>query len=169
MTILEQLVSHYESLHDGDLKVIGLQPKMCPAGFWTEGYGRVVRDQNGKMLKGIKNRALAYKFCKIHTVAQAVAALSEDLKDYGNRVDSLKLNLKGFQRDSLISFSYNVGFDALRKSTLLKLIKAKASPTDIDIHFREWNIGGGKVLPGLVARRTSESLLFIKGILKYFN
>lgn len=36
------LIKHYESLHDGDLSRIGLQPKMCPAGYWTEGYGHAI-------------------------------------------------------------------------------------------------------------------------------
>jgi lysozyme len=31
------LIKHFESLHDGDLTIVGLQPKMCPAGIWTEG------------------------------------------------------------------------------------------------------------------------------------
>lgn len=38
-----EIVKHYESLHDGDLKQIGLQPKLCPAGIWTQGYGRAMR------------------------------------------------------------------------------------------------------------------------------
>lgn len=29
------LIKEFESLHDGDLSVIGLQPKQCPAGIWT--------------------------------------------------------------------------------------------------------------------------------------
>lgn len=169
MTILEQLVSHYESLHDGDLKTIGLQPKMCPALFWTEGYGRLVRDEKGNPIKGSANKALAYKHCKIKTKEQAIAALAEDLKDYSDRVDSLKLKLTNHQRDALTSFSYNVGFGALQKSTLLRLIRSNGTPTQIDAAFRMYNKGGGRVLAGLVARRTSESLLFIKGILKFFN
>ena len=32
------LVKHFESLHDGDLTMIGLQPKLCPAGIWKAGY-----------------------------------------------------------------------------------------------------------------------------------
>ena len=36
------IVTYYESLHDGDLKMIGLQPKMCPVGIWTEGYGSAI-------------------------------------------------------------------------------------------------------------------------------
>ena len=169
MTILEQLVSHYESLHDGDLHEIGLQPKMCPAGFWTEGYGRLVRDEKGNPIKGMPNKSKAAKFSVIHTVEQALKALAEDLSDYSNRVNSLKLTINQTQHDALTSFSYNVGFQALKDSSLLALIKVKASPVRIDIAFRAWNKGGGKVLAGLVARRTSESLLFNKGILKYFN
>jgi len=34
---LIKLIVRYESLHDGDLKQIGLQPKMDPIGIWTEG------------------------------------------------------------------------------------------------------------------------------------
>lgn len=33
---LEQLIKHYESLHDGDLSAIGLQPKMDCLGIWTD-------------------------------------------------------------------------------------------------------------------------------------
>ena len=167
--LLIQLVSHYESLHDGDLHEICLQPKMCPAGFWTEGYGRLVRDTKGNPLKGISNEALAKKYSVIKTKEQAIIALKEDLTDYGNRVDSLKLTLVAYQRDALTDFSYNVGFQALKDSTLLKLIRNKANATQIDKEFRKWNKGGGQVLPGLVARRTSDALMFITGTLKYFN
>jgi lysozyme len=30
-----QLIQEFESLHDGDLTMIGLQPKMDPVGIWT--------------------------------------------------------------------------------------------------------------------------------------
>jgi hypothetical protein len=39
-----QLIQEFESLHDGDLTMIGLQPKMDPIGIWTEGYGHAMRD-----------------------------------------------------------------------------------------------------------------------------
>ena len=45
-----EIVKHYESLHDGDLKKIGLQPKLCPAGIWTQGYGRAMRKKNGSFM-----------------------------------------------------------------------------------------------------------------------
>jgi lysozyme len=42
-----QLIQEFESLHDGDLTMIGLQPKMDPIGIWTEGYGHAMRDSKG--------------------------------------------------------------------------------------------------------------------------
>ena len=50
------LIKEFESLHDGDLSIIGLQPKMCPAQVWTEGYGRAMRNKSGVFLKGTKDK-----------------------------------------------------------------------------------------------------------------
>lgn len=169
MTNLERLVSHYESLHDGDLTLIGLQPKMCPAGFWTEGYGRVILDVDGTMLKGITNKAKAYKLSKIKNVTDAMIALREDLTDYSQRVASLDLNINQNQFYALVSFSYNVGFNALKDSRLLKLVRSGANASQIDKEFRKWNKGGGKVLDGLTSRRTSEAYLYIFGEIKFYN
>jgi len=169
MNNLEKLVSHYESLHDGDLTLIGLQPKMCPAGFWTEGYGRVIRDVDGTMLKGVSNKAKAYKLSKIKNVTDAMIALREDLADYSERVESLHLKINQSQFYALVSFAYNVGFNALKGSRLLELVRSGANATQIDKEFRKWNKGGGKVLAGLTARRTSEAYLYIFGENKFFN
>ena len=52
------LIKKWESLHDGNLKLIGLQPKMCPAGYWTEGYGNVIKDKKYKINKKISKLSL---------------------------------------------------------------------------------------------------------------
>ena len=169
MSLLVDLVKHYESLHDGDMKTIGLQPKMCPAGLWTEGYGRLVLDDKGNRLKGIENKALAYKFSKIKTEEQAITALNEDLADYTNRVKSLKLSISETKQNALVSFAYNVGFENLKASTLLKKIKANASDSEVTAQFMRWKYADKKELSGLVARRKSEALFFTTGELKFFN
>ena len=74
------LIKHFEGLHDGDLKQVGLQPKLCPADIWTEGYGRTMRDSKGNFLKGLKNKDLAFKRATIKTELEAENALKEDLK-----------------------------------------------------------------------------------------
>lgn len=168
-TKLVELVSHYESLHDGDLKQIGTQPKMCPAGFWTEGYGELVLDSNKKPLKGMSNRELAYKYAKIHTKEEAMEALNKTLAQYKANVVKLVGELEEDKLSALISFSYNVGIGALTKSTLLKNILAEADAATIEKNFMAWVKAAGKTLPGLVARRKSEAHLFNTGELKFFN
>lgn len=162
------IVKHYEGLHDGDLKKIGLQPKMCPAGYWTEGYGIVITDNNGKMLRGKENKELAYKFSKIKTEAQAIEALLPALATREWFVEKLNLKITDIQKAALISLCYNIGSGNLKKSSLVKAIREEKSKTEIDICFRKWNKANGEVLPGLDKRRTCESYLFILQKLKIF-
>ena len=162
------LVKHYEGLHDGDLKTIGLQPKMCPAGYWTEGYGIVITDSKGKMLRGIENKALAYKLSKIKTEDQAIEALLPALASREWFIAKLGLKINDFQKASLISMCYNIGSGNFQKSSLLKAIRSGASKSEIDICFRKWNKAGDEVLPGLDKRRTCESYLYLINELKIF-
>ena len=158
-----ELIKKWESLHDGDLKIIGLQPKMCPAGYWTEGYGNVILDKNGKMLKGIANKELAYSLTTVKTETEASEQLRKNIdQDYGLFVDSLELNINQYQFDALCSFAYNCGKNALKTSTLLKRVRKEMSEPDIRAAFLMWNKAGGKVLKGLVNRRNAECDLFFK-------
>jgi lysozyme len=170
---LIELIKHYESLHDGDLKVIGLQPKMCPAGYWTEGYGSLVLDAKGKPLHGIANKSLALQLSKINTESEALTDLKKNIDFRIRLVENLNLVINDFQKAAIVSFVYNLGFRAFTESTLLKRIKNFENDISIDIEFRKWNKGvvNGvrEVLPGLDYRRTTESLLFTKGILKFYN
>ena len=157
------LIKKWESLHDGDLKIIGLQPKMCPAGYWTEGYGNVILDKNGKMLKGIANKELAYSLTTVKTETEASEQLRKNIdQDYGLFVDSLELNINQYQFDALCSFAYNCGKNALKTSTILKRVRKEMSEPDIRAAFLMWNKAGGKVLKGLVNRRNAECDLFFK-------
>lgn len=162
------IVKHYEGLHDGDLKTIGLQPKMCHAGYWTEGYGIVITDSKGKMLRGAENKALAYKLSKIKTEDQAIAALLPALASREWFIDKLGLKINDFQKASLISLCYNIGSRNFQKSSLLKAIQSSASKSEIDTCFRKWNKAGGEILPGLDKRRTCESYLYLINELKIF-
>ena len=63
------------------------------------------------------------------------------------------------QYDALTSFIFNLGCKAFRGSTLRKMLN------DGDYHgaswqFNRWIHAGGKVLPGLAARRSKESAMF---------
>jgi lysozyme len=95
------------------------------------------------------------------TLQEAESILLHDIKRFEKEVrNSVKIEITNNQLSALISFVYNVGASAFRKSTLLK--KVNANPTDLTIHneFMRWARAGGKVLPGLVKRRAEESKLY---------
>lgn len=153
-----ELIKGFESLHDGDLSIIGLQPKMDPIGIWTEGYGRAMRDKKGNFIKGAKNKQLAYDNITIHTPAEALKALTEDLASREYIVmQNIKVPLNQNQFDSLVSYVYNTG----GSSTLYKLINSKSSKKLIQNWFETKYISAdGVILSGLIKRRKAESNLY---------
>lgn len=63
------------------------------------------------------------------------------------------------QFDACICLIYNIGMGAFRKSTLLKLLKAKDFK-EASLQFSLWNHVQGKVVTGLTNRRAAERALF---------
>lgn len=65
------------------------------------------------------------------------------------------------QFNALVSFTFNVGVDAFKNSTLLKKLNRKQY-AGAAFEFTRWVKGGGKTLPGLVKRRNAEKALFLR-------
>lgn len=153
-----ELIKKFEGLHDGNLSKIGLQPKLCPANIWTEGYGRAMRDSKGKFIKGIKNEKLANTRISIKTELEAEQALANDLNVYETIVATkLKVHLKQNQFDALVSHTYNTG----GSNTLFELINKQAGDAEIKNWFETtYIIAGGRFLDGLIERRKAESKLY---------
>lgn len=161
-----ELIKHYESLHDGDLTKIGCQPKLCPAGVVTWGYGHTETYQG----KPIKSFELAHKlFPEMETMTepQALILLKKDLIIEEAKVKkAIKVSLRQTQFDSLVSYFYNVGYS----STMVTLVNRLASPEEISEWFIQHYITAeGKYLPGLFYRRQTEAILFNTGVLRFFN
>ena len=124
-----------------------LKAYKCPAGIWTIGWGHT-----GDV-----------KASDVITTHQAEAILDADLDKFECGVEMLCPRSNANQFSALVSFAFNVGIDALKKSTLLKLFLA-GGPLAAAAQFAKWNKGGGKVLPGLVKRRAAERALFLSPI-----
>ncbi|MFZ4504613.1 MAG: lysozyme, partial [Methylovulum sp.] len=157
------LVKSFEGVHDGDLAVIGLQPKMCPAGIWTVGYGRALRSKStNAFLKGASGKAEALAKYPALTLAQAEEMLAFDLTAFEDKVKALvKVDVNDNQLGALVSFAYNVGAGNLASSTLLKKLNAK-DYAGASVEFLKWDKAGGKILKGLTLRRTAEMSLFLQ-------
>ena len=113
-------------------------------GVWTIGVGHTNGVRQGQTI----------------TKEQAMTLLKGDLLPCENFVNSIKeIDTQG-KFDALVDFSFNLGIEALKKSTLLKLILAKAEESDIKNQFLRWNKAGGRVLSGLVKRRNWEAMRY---------
>jgi lysozyme len=71
----------------------------------------------------------------------------------------VKVTLTQGQFDALVLFVFNVGEDAFRNSTLLRKLNVREY-TDAANQFLKWIYNDGKVMLGLVRRRTAERALY---------
>lgn len=149
------LIKHFEGLHDGDLKQIGLQPKICPAGIYTEGYGRAMRDKKGNF---IKDKKTAYANISIKTEAEAVAALASDVRVFEDIVRrKIRIELTANQFDALVSHTYNTG----GSRNLFNAINRRAGEAAILSRFvNHYITANGVKMRGLIERRRMEAKLF---------
>lgn len=117
----------------------------CSGGKWTIGYGHTA---------GIT------PLTPDITPETAEALLAADLRDVAFEVQGL-LNVPVTQNqfDALVSFAFNCGAGALRRSTLLRKLNAGDAP-GAAAEFMRWTRAGGKQLSGLIRRRAAERRLF---------
>jgi len=157
------LIKHFESLHDGDLSVIGLTPKLDPVGIWTEGWGHAMRSADGKgFLRGAKDKAAALKRAKVLTEEDADALLEKDLERFELSVKRLvDVPLHENQYGAVVSLVFNIGEGNFQSSTLLKMLNV-SNFKGAALQFERWDKAGGAVLRGLTLRRKAERALFEK-------
>jgi lysozyme len=93
------------------------------------------------------------------TLEEAEKLLRTDLQVMETRLNSKKMDLTQNQFDALISFIFNCGFSAFQGSTLLKRITTGTG--SIPEAFAMWNKCNGKILKGLILRRSAESKLYL--------
>ncbi len=126
------------------------KPYLCPAHIPTIGYGST-RYADG--------RAVTLSDAPITTI-QADALLRATVAPYEEAVTRMVIvPLTQAQFDALVDFAYNVGTQNLRISTLLRKLNT-GDYNGAAAQFGVWVNGGGRRLPGLVARREKERQLF---------
>jgi lysozyme len=73
--------------------------------------------------------------------------------------ESVTVPLNQNQFDALVSFSFNVGDNAFRGSTLLKLLN-QGQYDQVPAQLRRWVRDNGHVVQGLINRREKEIVLW---------
>lgn len=126
-----------------------LTPYLCPAGVWTCGWGSTGSD----VFPG-----------RPWTQEYADKRLSDDAVRFAVGTLAACPELAGepdARLSAIIDFSYNLGLGRLRGSTLRKRVNARAWDLAAQ-ELRKWVRAGGRVLPGLVARRAAEAVLLTR-------
>lgn len=123
-----------------------LHSYLCPAGKWTIGYGHTQGVTEGMAI----------------SQAHAEDLLRADVIDCAERMASyIKAPVTKRQYIALVSLSFNVG-DLRRKAPKL-LHYLNAGQEDKAAHeFLDICRAGGKVVPGLKARREKEAKMFLR-------
>jgi lysozyme len=116
-------------------------PYVCPAGYWTIGWGHLC-DQNHPSI----------------TEAEAEVYLADDLTLALNATlrhcPVLAIEPAG-RLAAIVDFTFNLGAGRLQTSTLRRRVNQRDWGSACE-ELRRWVYGGGNVLPGLVKRRDAE-------------
>lgn len=117
----------------------------CSANTWTVGFGTT---------RGVRpNTVITFK--------KALEEMEEDIQRIeGELKHSLLIPISQNQYDALVSFIYNIGIGAWRKSTLLKLIN-EAKLKEAANEFDRWSFVRKIMNKGLLERRRIEKEVFL--------
>lgn len=135
------LIKHYEGFRP--------QAYQDSVGVWTIGYGTTII--NGQPVK----QGMTI------TQDQALQLVQQEVNKLWSKIESiLKVKINDNQMNALVDFAYNLGYNALKTSTLMRLVN-ESKFDEAANQFPRWVYAGGKVLPGLVRRREAERQLFL--------
>lgn len=149
MTTSSEMVSLIASFEGLRLKAY-----LCQAGVPTIGYGSTY-------LHG-KKVTLGMTCTKEEALDQFTQDLAKFERDVTASLGMTRLTQQQF--DAVVSFCYNCGTGAFRRSTLKRKIVANPSNFDgIKAEFAKWNKAGGVVSKGLSRRRATEAAWYIYG------
>lgn len=131
------LIKHFEGCR--------LMPYLCPAGVWTCGWGSTGHD----VFPG-----------RTWTQEYADYRMQQDAIRFAVGVLAACPSLASSDRrlSALADFAYNCGLPAFNASTLRRRALV-GDWTAAKSELARWVRGGGRVLPGLVARRAAEAAL----------
>lgn len=123
-------------------------PYICPAGFWTIGYGHLCDP---------KHLPITEAEAEVYLARDLQSALAATLRYCPVLATGPEERLA-----AIVDFTFNLGPGRLQTSTLRRRVNQQ-DWTAAGQELRRWVYGGGKVLPGLLARREAEiSLLDTK-------
>lgn len=152
LTALALLVKRFEGLHKVATRTptVTVIPYVCPAGILTIGYGHTKGVRPGQVI----------------SLLEAEKVLATDLKIATASAISLSPVLGATSETKLFAiadFIFNLGAGRYKASTLRRRVNQE-DWDEAAYELSRWVYGGGKKLPGLVARREAEIALLAQEV-----
>jgi len=123
-------------------------PYICPAGFWTIGYGHLCDP---------KHPPISEAEAEVYLARDLQTALAATL-----RYCPVLATESDERLAAIVDFTFNLGAGRLQTSTLRRRINQRDwHQAKRELH--RWVYAGGTILPGLVARREAEARLLQPG------
>lgn len=143
-----ELAKRFEGFHRMKKEDPGrAHPYVCPAGYWTIGYGHLCDPSHPPI-----------------TDAEAEEYLAHDLRAALNATllyCPILVSEPEGRLAAIVDFTFNLGAGRLQTSTLRRRVNLRDWSSSA-AELRRWVRGGGRILPGLVARRTAEAHLLLE-------
>ena len=121
-------------------------PYICPAGFWTIGFGHLCEPNHPPITE---EEAEDYLAQDLQTALRATLRYCPVLATESEE-----------KLAAIVDFTFNLGAGRLQTSTLRRRINQRDWSSAVTELVR-WVRGGGRVLPGLVMRRQAESVMLL--------
>jgi lysozyme len=121
-------------------------PYVCPAGYHTIGFGHLCKPDHPPITEAE---------AEVYLAQDLMTALTATLR----YCPVLAAEPEG-RLAAIVDVTFNLGAGRLQSSTLRRRINQR-DWLAAAFELRRWVYGGGKVLPGLVNRRKSESTLMV--------
>jgi lysozyme len=148
------------------------KPYLCPAHIWTIGYGHVLYQEQIRLPIARTDEKPA------PLIRREYPLRPEDARTWSKaEIEELfRLDVGAFERgvlrlvpgsaghqgrfDALVSFAFNAGLGNLQRSQIRTRANRAHWPGAADA-LMQWTKAGGRVLPGLLARRQAERALML--------
>lgn len=124
-------------------------PYICPAGFWTIGYGHLCDP---------KHPPITEAEAEVYLARDLRTALAATLR----YCPVLATEPEG-RLTAIVDFTFNLGAGRLQTSTLRRRVNQRDWAA-VGQELRRWVHGGGRVLPGLVSRREAGVALLFRNL-----
>lgn len=142
-----ELVKKWEGLHKQGADGL-VYPYLCPAGTWTIGYGST-RDWDHTRITGSTPPKTEGE-CELLMRRELEGCVLSAMQHSPRLADNPEA------LGAIASFIFNLGASSYYRSTLRRRIN-DGMWEEAQSEIKRWVWGGGKILPGLIARRNDEA------------